>query len=115
MKTLLKIFLFIITLIVLISLFSEENNCYFQKGDGYDQILIGKVVSESVLKYAKFDGATASGIVKELKEVNDSTATVIVSATLKAKNAFGVYMNTTYDVEATLNCNGYSVVNISDR
>ena len=115
MKKLLKILFLFLFIAFLFSLFSEDDSCYFKNGDAYDKLLIGNVVSESVLKYAKFEGASTDGFVKELTEVNDSTATVIVSASLKAKNAFGVYKNSFYDVEATLNCSGYTVLSISDK
>ena len=49
----------------------------------------------------------------ELSEINDSIATVIVQATLTAKNAFGVSKKTLYSIKATLSCDGYSVDEIN--
>ena len=118
MKKLFKITFRLIALIVVIivlgSIFSnDDNSCYFKNGSSYDRLLIGSKVSESVLKYAKYEGATNSGTVMELSEINDSTATVIVQATLTAKNALGVSKNTLYSIKATLSCDGYSVDEIN--
>lgn len=104
----------IVVIIVLAAIFSnDDNSCYFKNGDSYDRLLIGNAVSESVLKYAKYEGATTNGAVIELTEINDSIATVIVQATLTAKNAFGVRKNTLYNIKATLSCDGYSVDDIN--
>lgn len=118
MKKLFKITFRLIALIVVIivlgAIFSiDDNSCYFKNGDSYDRLLIGNAVSESVLKYAKYEGATTNGAVIELTEINDSIATVIVQATLTAKNAFGVRKNTLYNIKATLSCDGYSVDDIN--
>ena len=112
MKKLLLILIIII--IVLGSIFSnDDNSCYFKNGSSYNRLLIGNAVSESVIKYAKYEGGTSIGVVTELTEINDSIATVNVQATLTAKNAFGVIKNTLYNIKATLSCDGYSVDEIN--
>jgi len=109
-----RLFALIIIIIVLGSIFSnDDNSCYFKNGSSYDRLLIGNAVSNSVIKYAKYEGGTSIGVVTELTEINDSIATVIVQATLTAKNAFGVRKNTLYNIKVTLSCDGYSVDEIN--
>jgi hypothetical protein len=115
MKKAIKIIIIVIIGITVISLIGGgDDNCYFKSGSSYDKLLIKNVVSESVLKYAKYEGSSSDGYVKELKEIDEKTAEVVVIATLKAKNALGVFKNTEYEVKATLNCDGYKVNEISE-
>jgi len=115
MKKAIKIIIFAIIGITIIGLIGGGGDeCYFKSGGSYNKLLIKNAVSESVLKYAKYEGASSDGYVKELKEIDEKTAEVLVIATLKAKNAFGVFKNTQYEVRATLNCNGYNVIETSE-
>ena len=65
------------------------------------------------MKFAKYEGASTDGYVKELTELNDSTAVIILNATLNAKNALGIFSKSIYEVKATLNCDGYKVTEIN--
>jgi hypothetical protein len=89
MKKAIKIIIFAIIGITIIGLIGGGGDeCYFKSGGSYNKLLIKNAVSESVLKYAKYEGASSDGYVKELKEIDEKTAEVLVIATLKAKNAF---------------------------
>ena len=116
MKKIIKIILFVIIGFTAIAVIigESDDDCYFKSGGNYDKLLIKNAVSESVLQYAKYEGASSDGYVKDIEEIDENTADVIVIATLKAKNALGVFKNTAYEVKARLNCDGYNVIAISE-
>lgn len=107
----------ILTGITLAVLFPGDGkeDCYWDAsfGDGLNNILVGNVVSEAVLPLAKYGGAEADGYLVEETKKEDGSWTVEVAATLRAKNAFGVYSTSYYTVKAELLCNGYNVISIT--
>ena len=110
----------ILTATVLVVLFPTDlysDKCYFDStyGEGLNSILVGDVISDSVLKYAKYEGASANGYLVSSNEVGDGTWVVEVNASLKAKNAFGVYSYTEYTVKAKLFCQGHSTISITKK
>ena len=108
----------IITAIALAVLFpSNDDKCYFDDTftDGLNTILVGNVVSESVLKYAKHPGASADGYVTKQTKMDGGNWIVEVKASLRAKNAFGVYSTTYYVIEAKLYCDSWELLNIKKK
>jgi len=93
----------------------DDNNCYFENSYGLNTILVGNVVSESVLTYAKYSGASADGYVTKQTKTDDDNWIVEVEASLRAKNAFGVYSTTYYVVEAKLYCDSWELLNIKKQ
>ena len=117
MKTLLKIIFYpIIAIFIMSMLFGEdEQTCYFEDSYGLNTILVSNVVSEPVLKYAKYSGASVDGYL--LSEVKDEQGnwTVEVEAFLKAKNGFGAYSTKSYIVKAKLFCDSYKILDIKEN
>ena len=106
----------VIVAIALAVLFpSNDDKCYFESSYGLNTILVGNVVSESVLTYAKHSGASADGYVTKQTKTDDGNWIVEVDASLRAKNAFGVYSTTFYVVEAKLYCDSWKLLNIKKQ
>ena len=93
---------------------SGEDECYFDTKSKYglDKILVSKVVSEEVMKYAKFKGAKTEGVFISRVELGEETI-VKVKSTLTAKNGFGVSKETNFIIEASLQCNGYTIISVN--
>jgi hypothetical protein len=93
-----------------------KSDCYFEDyPDQLNQILVGTAISEEVLKYAKYEGASADGFLISQEKKEDGNYIVEVESYLKAQNAFGVYSTTKYKVTAILYCDGYTVTNIEHK
>ncbi len=115
MKTILKITGVIVLLVIMAGACGDDNKCYFEDSYGLNTILVKNVVSESVLKYAKYSGASTDGYVTKKTKTEEGNWIVEVSASLTAKNAFGVYSTTYYIVEAKLYCNSWELLNIKKQ
>ena len=93
---------------------SKENvdTCYFDTEYGLDKRLVSSVLSEEVIKFARYEGAKTSGVF--LSKVESGEETIVkVKATLTAKNGFGVSSKTSFIIEASLKCYGYSVISVN--
>ena len=93
---------------------SGKDECYFDTESKYglDKRLVSLVLSEEVMKFARFEGAKTSGVFMSRVESGEETI-VKVKATLTAKNGFGVSSRTNFIVEASLKCDGYSVISVN--
>lgn len=115
MKTILKITGVIVLLVIMAGACEDDNKCYFESSYGLNTILVGNVVSESVLTYAKYSGASTDGYVTKKTKTEEGNWIVEVEASLRAKNAFGVYSTTYYVVEAKLYCDSWELLNIKKQ
>lgn len=109
-----KYILILVAIFILISIASNDSDrCYFESSNGVlDKRLVASVISEESLKYAKFEGAKTKGIFVNQTEVDGETI-VKVKSILTAQNAFGVYSKSTFIIDASLSCQGYSLISIS--
>ena len=111
-----KYIVILATIFLLISIGSpsKDDGCYFEHADGVlNKSLVASVIAKESLAYARFEGAETAGVFVSQKDT-DSTTTVKVKSILRAKNAFGVYSTSTFMIEATLNCQGYSLISIKN-
>ena len=92
----------------------DSDECYFDTESKYglDQRLVALTLSKEVMKYAKFEGAKTEGVFISRVELGEETI-VKVKSTLTAQNGFGVSKKTHFIIEASLQCNGYTVISVN--